>query len=545
VSRPKAPGILYASALAVVMVVLALQLVSAPQDSPPAIAEIAPSAVEQIKTPPPEQATNLGRPGEMGEGGVGSDGEPPPPLTTTTVLSHDPPKEVPSVRRCVGNPPRQIEDPQSPPCVPFFQGDNGGATWRGVTKDEITIAVPTLSPAQAAPFEAFFNRRFEFYGRRLKFVDYSGKGNSCEPAVQQQAAIEAATVTKAFASSWLFSCFGQHYADELARQGVIYSTISPMYTDQALRERAPFVWQYPMALDRILTTTGRWVCAKLANRPARFTTDPLLINKPRTFGVLLLHPQFGSKRADIDIVVKEIESCGGVVVYKDAAEDSFDQTNHVLTLKQAGVTTVLCLCEPFTLTALTNSAQANAYSPEWVVNTYRENDNNINLQVGVSKAQAESLFGVSVKPRQSKIENEPAYWAISESDPTYGSGTSKPTGLDQKDRNEAYRSLLLLASGIQLAGPNLTPKTFEQGLQRATFPNPETSINAGKVGFAGGSHSMTIDATDFWWSNRDDGPYADKGTGTMCYVEDGKRRTESTWPRGDDLLFARPCHAGA
>ena len=36
-----------------------------------------------------------------------------------------------------------------------------------------------------------------------------------------------------------------------------------------------------------------------------------------------------------------------------------------------------------------------------------------------------------------------------------------------------YSSLLLLASGIQLAGPNLTPATFQAGLMRADqFPNP-------------------------------------------------------------------------
>src|SRR5437879_5167404 len=45
---------------------------------------------------------------------------------------------VPSQYQCVGSPPHQTEDPLSPPCVAFFNGDNGGATYAGVTRSEIT-----------------------------------------------------------------------------------------------------------------------------------------------------------------------------------------------------------------------------------------------------------------------------------------------------------------------------------------------------------------------------------------------------------------------
>src|SRR5207302_1644062 len=47
----------------------------------------------------------------------------------------------PTTKRCVGKPPRQAEDPMSPPCVAYFNGDNGGATYQGVTRDEITVAI--------------------------------------------------------------------------------------------------------------------------------------------------------------------------------------------------------------------------------------------------------------------------------------------------------------------------------------------------------------------------------------------------------------------
>src|SRR5687767_6996608 len=45
----------------------------------------------------------------------------------------------PTTKRCVGHPPRQTEDPLSPPCVSHFAGDNFGATYAGVTGSEIRI----------------------------------------------------------------------------------------------------------------------------------------------------------------------------------------------------------------------------------------------------------------------------------------------------------------------------------------------------------------------------------------------------------------------
>src|SRR5258708_37570124 len=47
----------------------------------------------------------------------------------------------PAGKRCVGSPPRQTEDPLSPPCVGFFEGGNGGATDAGVTGSTLRTLV--------------------------------------------------------------------------------------------------------------------------------------------------------------------------------------------------------------------------------------------------------------------------------------------------------------------------------------------------------------------------------------------------------------------
>jgi hypothetical protein len=98
-------------------------------------------------------------------------------------------------------------------------------------------------------------------------------------------------------------------------------------------------------------------------------------------------------------------------------------------------------------------------------------------------------------------------------------------------------------SGIQMAGPNLTPETFRAGLQRTKFPNPDHPIMAGKVGFEG-DFSMTNDAAEFWFSETDPGPYADNQAGpTFCWVDGGRRHARGTW-EGTERFFEGPCDSG-
>jgi hypothetical protein len=104
--------------------------------------------------------------------------------------------------RAAGCGPFQVPgDPYSPPCI-TFNGDNGGATARGVSGDTITVAVriegfsngildavsrvagatiPNESPDVIARtltgLVEYFNKRYQFYGRKLKLVIYNGKGD--------------------------------------------------------------------------------------------------------------------------------------------------------------------------------------------------------------------------------------------------------------------------------------------------------------------------------------------------------------------------------
>jgi hypothetical protein len=105
--------------------------------------------------------------------------------------------------------------------------------------------------------------------------------------------------------------------------------------------------------------------------------------------------------------------------------------------------------------------------------------------------------------------------------------------------------MLLLASGIQMAGPNLTPRSFEHGLQTTTFPNPDNPNMEGKVGFLGDSYAMTVDGAEWWWSAASRSPYAGSSVGSICYVQGGARHELGGWPAGGDPFFRLPCDSGA
>ena len=113
---------MYSSLSAALMAIIAVVAITAAQTPPPAIAELAPQAVQQIKDAPQQQSSELG----SADGGSGI-GDGVTTTTATTVVSAVPGAppttaaaavERARVRRCVGDPPRQTEDPQSPPCVP-------------------------------------------------------------------------------------------------------------------------------------------------------------------------------------------------------------------------------------------------------------------------------------------------------------------------------------------------------------------------------------------------------------------------------------------
>jgi hypothetical protein len=155
--------------------------------------------------------------------------------------------DVARVLHCVGEPKRQIEDPQSPPCVPCWpvDADNGGDLSPGILDGEIRIGVPVkFADAQLRTLEAFFNSRF---------LDYQS-----------------------------------------------------IMSDAELAKLSPYIWQYPMDTERQLANLGEWACRRLVPGRARHA-GPTLSGAERKFGVIVFE-DFGS-HTDVAPLRNEPAAC--------------------------------------------------------------------------------------------------------------------------------------------------------------------------------------------------------------------------------------------
>ena len=145
---------LLAMALAVLIAVAVLpSALNLPQANPTETLEYAPVPPSDDDPPPPPAAGNLASLGLASSPGIVS-GPPPPawaragpaparPLRRPTSRLRQPPccpGRQDAVHEALrGQAARQTEDPLAPPCVASFTGDNFGATYQGVSKEEVAV----------------------------------------------------------------------------------------------------------------------------------------------------------------------------------------------------------------------------------------------------------------------------------------------------------------------------------------------------------------------------------------------------------------------
>lgn len=553
----RTPAYVHSTVALVTAVVLASFLLSAPRSAPPAIAEISPQAVAPITEAPEDQAAPQGGDSAGPDAADGGDDATDENAAGGDDSGSGNPEDDTGpgkrLRRCVGNPPRQTEDPQSPPCVGFFEGDNGGATHQGVTATEIRIAAPNMKELaeygiDMRLLEKYINNRFEFYGRKLRLVDTKLSVRSgSDPASQRQEAGRADDEFQVFGSLHMNSGGGAFYALELARRGVVVVVDRPNFSSSVLAENRPYMWQYSMAWDRIFANVGEWACARLADRNAeRGGSD--VRGKKRVFGIVA-HTDFPDIPFDVKPLEQELARCNApveaVVVHDTTQGSDAWAYDAVFNLKANNVTTVMCMCHPHAVGRMMGASTDQLYFPEWVTSTYNLTDHTwyYSTFIQAHTQQASSVMGLTFRPREIPAEAHFSIRALREVDPNccdqYGLVTTLLTDIE-------YRDLLVMAAGLQLAGPTLTPETFERGLLRARFPgDPSDVTGAGRVGFEGPSYSFTKDAAEFWWDPGAQPVYSNMTSGALCVLDGGRRYVAGSWPRSPGAFFSPPCDSGA
>ena len=540
--RSRGPFGVQGGVAGVLLALIAAVALPTTQSPPPAIAEFAPQAQEQITDAPESQTSDAGEGegGGLGEGGA----------TTTTVLTPAqmasttttaPPREVPRTRKCVGDPPRQTEDPQSPPCVAFFEGDNGGATSKGVTADEIRIVVPANAKYSEA-MVSHFNNRFEFYGRKLRIVEFPGGADMVAKAIAVDEEADA------FASTTHGDAGGAEYVyyDELARRGIVSANGQPSMVDEPhLQAHHPYEWSYLPGHDVMSRNKADWACEALQGRNAEFA-DGGYQTRTRTFGLITTIEPDGSA-PDLRPMKAALSGCGidlvrEATIVRQSGDDQAgleEARQIVIDFQLAEVTTVFCQCHTQSSGLyLGTTATSQGWFPEWLIGTYMYQAEDVHVQFW-DAAQIENSFGLQWWSKQLIPQDSPWYWAILDGDPN----AEFANFYDYYDARWLYNSLLVLASGIQMAGPELTPENFARGLQAARFPNPnpgQAPYWQGTVGF-NGDHTFVNDAALVWFDKNAPSSW-DSVPGAVCYAKRGVRYSLGSWPSDNAGLFTGPCY---
>lgn len=562
---PITVALLSAVLIAVIVLPSALNI---PQTNPTTIAEYAPV--------PPEDDAPPDTTGNISALGLGSSSslQRGVPVGGSDLPSPEGRRRI--NKRCVGKPARQTEDPMSPPCVPFFDGNNGGATWIGVTKDEIRIVIPSQNGGAArcagticskgttpqgqlcdldkppntdpncrSPQDTedhwevrgtrailrHFNLRYQTYDRRVHiWIHWGGGGNA---ASQRALAADLYSRIKPFAVP-LQGVFSEAMA---ARKVMSFGGTGIGFDPASSFTRySPYLWSFNPDIEHRVEAYAGYVCSKIAGRPVTHT-DGLHIdgspmkNTPRRYAFMYTSDAaWPGHHAFKDQVRPKLKECGiepavevqfpvAGAIASPRTDGTYAVTN-VAAMQDARVTTVLWFGGIETYTG--QQADRQRFYPEIVI----ASDGHLDGLLGAD-FQNQNWFRHAWGPTPllfagNLLEEHPAYQACREGDPNAPHDVCAFAAIGN------YRTLFMAFKAIQSAGPRLTPASIDRGLH--SIPRiASTHPMLAACFFDPGDFTCVKDSVEQWWDPDALSPYF-QTTGCFRMSNGGTRYLTGDWP---------------
>lgn len=569
----------------VVVVLLAVAILPSalniPQSNPNTVPEYAP-------VPPNEESQtseqgNLAALGQAGGSNLSRSGGLPEAIPTAAA-------ERRSGKRCVGDPPRQAEDPMSPPCVAFFEGDNFGATYRGVTRDEVIAvvymdagffanvgdgaertpnkgfcdvdSVPNSDPACRSPdtgqdhafvkmtrsFSRYFNERYQTYNRHIHYWIYWGVGGTAEAKTANAA--EVYERFKPFATLDItFSANKHAYLEAMARRGVMQfpDPIGGGATD--IQPNAYYA-KYPPHLFGFFPDVEHWadlhatyLCSRVEGFPVSHAQGGVMSDgsemngNARRYGFLsLVSPNYPGIRRFWELVKPRLNACG--IVPEPDADRTYSYNGALWgdAAYQEAANNVAAWRRADVTTILWLGGWADhhpqvmdqaQYYPEVVFAGNLNFDDAINARLFLPQKVWRNAWGTTWQVRVDSLETGHAYRACKEGDETLTRGNCDLA------RN-FYLPHFMLARSIQAAGPRLTPARVDRGLHAY----PKIASNSPYVAacfFDPGDYTCVKDSAELWWDPAAQ-PESQSGNGCYRLTAGGARYLAGEWPRSDDAF---------
>ena len=405
-------------------------------------------------------------------------------------------------------------DPYSPPCY-AFAGNNGGSLGRGITKDEIVITVRQLEGPSAAEifadisgervndspeaavdtikaFGEYFQKRFNFYGRKLRIEFFKGQGSGSDELLgggREKALADAVRAAKDYNAFADISGITIPYADALARQSVV-NIGSPYPSREWFVSRRPYSWSLFPDGTNVVEASVSWITARLVGQKVAEYAGPAYKNLQRKYAVVA--PENAEYQESVNQYISKVSGAGFNIAmnlkYKLDINSMPNQASNIIAqMKDAGITSVICACDPVMLAlGMTPKANEQGYEPEWLTAGLAFVEQDLVAQL-IDDDQWQRAFGIAYNAAPEPLNRSFPYAAYK---------AQRPNDEPAFGFSEAYYQMYLLAIGLHMAGPNLSPQAFETGM----FAYPGGSGPRGSWGFGEGDYTPMDDFREIWWS---------------------------------------------
>jgi hypothetical protein len=446
-------------------------------------------------------------------------------------------------------------DHYSPPCI-LFAGDNGGATSKGVSGTDIKVAFRVLSEkgfqqtlAQLAgaslvdtpqsvtntvnALAEYFNAHFQLYGRKIKIVPYNGTGSLVSELVgvgQEQANSDATNVADQIGAFADISAGSEPYADALANHHVM-AFGDPYLSAAWHKARAPYAWSLATDCSELADEVGNYSIARLQGTAdyagGTDSSGKPLKGQPRRIAGLA--PDNSWYQECIQAFVGKGKGGGLNVVdtpeYKLSLPALSNQAASIIPkLRSEGVTTIVCGCDPIMPVFLSGEANREGYYPEFINIGVALDDTDVVGQLWNQSFAAHS-FGISSLTDDPSAQVTSSIPASSIAYKAYK--TVRPQDEPAFSVQLIYAQMYMLAIGIQMAGPDLNPSTFEQGM----FHYPGQLGPFGLWQFGPGHYTPAADVREIYWDPNAVSP-ANGKRGAWVDPKPGIRYPDGMAPKG-------------
>jgi hypothetical protein len=389
---------------------------------------------------------------------------------------------------------------------------------------------------------AVLMQTFQTWGRTLDVTVFNPTGPT-EEAQRADALTVAAMQPFAVLVSNQTTGAGTVFATEIAAKKIIIFTANGTNADAV--QQAPYRWQPVFDNDASAVNGAQFIGQMLVGETAKWAGDADLKTKTRVFGAI-----YPERNLNFDLFLQGFAKYKGAklaekVQYSVPLDPALvlgqNQTEApvlMAKLKAAGVTSVITYASSQMTGQAMKAATALGYHPEWILPGLGVLDLE-SIMRSYDQTQMAHAFGIGTLVINVADSTDPSneyfewYWGPDK-------GTYQPGTL-------SYLQTFL--TGVMLAGPKLTPQTFQQALfalpASGGAANGQTQSYMTGYGRQSGLpydeySSIGLDFALMWYDPNLVGKskitFAE-GKGMFQYLNQAKRYRSGEWPKGEPKFF--------